>query len=74
MSDYIEIEVSIDEDSVEVEVENEIVIREGGSNDYNDLINKPIINGITVKGNIAVTSTISSDEISNIFTKRRVKK
>lgn len=43
-------------------------------NDYNGLINKPIINGITVKGNIAVTSTISSDEISNIFTKRRVKK
>lgn len=74
-----DIEVTLDDNAIELEMVNDVVVVEGGTKDYNLLINKPSINNITLTGNLSLEDlniqeegdypeeTISNSEIEEIF-------
>ncbi|MEG0165759.1 hypothetical protein [Anaerorhabdus sp.] len=65
-SNYIEMDVSVGDASIEVEVNQEFVIMQGTDN-YNELKNKPKANGILLQGDVEVTTHITNSEMDTIL-------
>ncbi|MFV0552997.1 MAG: hypothetical protein ACK5L6_13905 [Anaerorhabdus sp.] len=65
-SNYIEIDASVENDGIEVDVNQEVVIMQGTEN-YNDLKNKPKANGVLLQGDVEVTTHITNSEMDTIL-------
>lgn len=65
-NNYIEMDVSVDDTSIEVDVNQEVVVMQGTDN-YNDLKNKPKANGVLLQGDVDVTTHITNSEMDTIL-------
>lgn len=71
MNDYGEQQINLEPENVEQQIELEeepVIINQGGTQNYNELRNKPSINGITLQGNKNGADYNLADIYSVVFT------